>query len=190
MSRKFCGVLTMVWLVSAALAAAQESTVTGPRGAVPRATVTRAAARIDPPRLLPGTRANVFTTIQGNALNSTNNSLANANVRLRDARAGHIVGTQVSDQAGLFEFSSIDPGSYIVELLDTNRQSVLAASQVLTAGPGEAISAVVKLPFRVPPFGGLLGNATPSIATVTSQAASAGVLATQVAGAPTCEQVR
>ena len=32
--------------------------------------------------------------------------------------------------------------------------SVLAASQVLNVGAGEAVSAVVKLPFRIPPFGG------------------------------------
>jgi hypothetical protein len=170
---------------------AQAPTATGPRGAVPRATVARATPpRIDAVRVLPGTRADVFTTIQGNALSSSNGSLANAFVRLRDARIGHIVGSQLTDQLGLFAFRSIDPGSYIIEIVDTNQSAVLAASQVLNAGPGEAISAVVKLPFRMPPFAGVLGTRPASLGAVTTQASSAGVLATQAAGSPTCEQVR
>src|SRR5947207_983294 len=62
-------------------------------------------------RVLPGTRPGVFTIIQGSALNSLNGSLPNAIVRLRDARIGRIVDTQLSDKAGLFTFRSVDPGS-------------------------------------------------------------------------------
>src|SRR5438477_10111234 len=54
------------------------------------------------PKLLPGTRANVLTTIQGNALNSTNGPLANNVLRLRDARFGRIVATVLSDNSGIF----------------------------------------------------------------------------------------
>jgi hypothetical protein len=150
----------------------------------------RSIARVDTPRILPGTRSNVFSAIQGNALSSTNAALTDALIRLRDARAGQIVGTQVTDKAGLFSFPSIDPGSYIVEIMGNDQNSVLAASQVLNIGPGEAVSAVVKLPFRIPPFAGLLGNSTPSAAAVTTQAASAGVLATQASGAPTCDNLQ
>ena len=190
MSRVLCGVGALLVAATTPIVA-QQANATGPRGASPQATVARStSARIDAPRLLPGTRADVFTTIQGNALTSTNASLANAIVRLRDARAGYIVGTQTTDQSGLFTFRTIDPGSYIVEIIDTNQASVLAASQVLNAGPGEAISAVVKLPFRIPSFAGVLGTQPATLGTVTSQAASAGVLGTQVAGAPTCEQVK
>ena len=136
---------------------AQQPDGTGPRGATSRAVLTRATpARVDGPRLLPGTRPDVFSVIQGNALTSSDGALANASVRLRDARFGQIVGTQVTDQAGLFAFRGIDPGSYIVEIVDANRASVLAASQVLNAGPGQAILAVVKLPFRTSPFAGVL----------------------------------
>src|SRR5689334_9525952 len=46
--------------------------------------------------LLPGTRANVFPTIRGNALSAVNEALANTTVRLRDARFGRIVDTQVT----------------------------------------------------------------------------------------------
>jgi hypothetical protein len=130
------------------------------------------------PRLLPGTRPNVLTTIQGNALSSTNGGLANAMVRLRDARIGRIVDSQISDKSGLFAFKAVDPGSYIVEIMG-NDESILAASQMLNVNSGEAISAVVKLPFRIPPFAGLLGNTTPSALAITSAASSAQLLAVQ-----------
>jgi hypothetical protein len=128
--------------------------------------------------MLPGTRSNVLTTIQGNALNSTNGALPNALVRLRDARIGRIVDSQISDTSGLFTFKAVDPGSYIVEIMG-NDQTILAASQMLNVNAGEAISAVVKLPFRIPPFAGLLGDTTPSAIAVTAAAASAQVLAVE-----------
>jgi hypothetical protein len=129
-------------------------------------------------RLLPGTRPNVLATIQGNALTSTNGALPNTMVRLRDARIGRIVDSQISDRSGLFAFKAVDPGSYIVEIIG-NDQTILAASQMLNVNAGEAISAVVKLPFRIPPFAGLLGNTTPSAAAVTAAAGTAQVLAVQ-----------
>jgi len=131
------------------------------------------------PKMLPGTRLNVLTTIQGNALSSTNGALADAVVRLRDARIGRIIDSQISDKSGLFAFKAVDPGSYIVEIVG-NDQTILAASQMLNVNAGEAVSAVVKLPFRIPPFAGLLGNTTPSALAVTAAAGSAQVLAAQV----------
>ena len=153
----------------------------------PRSTVARATpARIDPPKLLPGTRPNVFSAIQGNALTATNEALINAIVRLRDARVGRIVGTETTDQSGLFAFATVDPGSYIVEIMGQDLYSVLAASQVLNVGPGEAVSAVVKLPFNAPAFVRIPGGSLPAAAAVTTRAATAGILATQAPGTETC----
>ena len=78
-------------------------------------------------------------------------------VRLRDARFGRIVDTQLTDKSGMFAFNAVDPGTYIVEII-ANDESVLAASQLLNVNAGEAISAVVKLPFRMPPLAGLVGR--------------------------------
>ena len=131
-------------------------------------------------------RPDALGTIQGNALNSTNGQLPNMAVRLRDARFGRILDTQLTDQSGLFTFKALDPGSYIVEMMGGD-QSVLAASQVLNINAGEAASAVVKLPFRIPPFAGVLGNATPTTAAVvTTEAAASSVLAVTTVGDPTC----
>ncbi|MFI5179194.1 MAG: hypothetical protein ACHQO8_11545 [Vicinamibacterales bacterium] len=137
--------------------------------------------RVTSPRMFPGTRADVLTTIQGNALTSTNGTLADGLVRLRDARLGRIVDMTTTDKAGLFAFRGVEPGSYIVELVSED-QSILAASQILFVDAGDAVSAVVKLPFRIPPFEGVLGHSVASAAVVATTAAASGVLATQVSG--------
>src|SRR3989442_333999 len=108
------------------------------------------------PRVLGTARTVSLTTIQGNTLTSTNGVLPNVVVRLRDARAGRIRDTQTTDRAGLFAFHSVEPGTYVVEIVG-NDQTILAASQMLNVDAGNSVSAIVKLPFRVPPFGGLLG---------------------------------
>jgi hypothetical protein len=118
---------------------------------------------------IPKPKQSSFTTIQGNALDSSNAQMSGVVVRLRDARFGRIVDTQLTDRAGVFAFRGVEPGSYIVELVGKD-QTILAASQLLTVNAGDAVSAVVKLPLRIPPFAGALGAATPS---------SAGVIATQ-----------
>ena len=97
---------------------------------------------------------------------------------MRDARFGRIVDTQVTDKSGMFAFKAVDPGSYIVEIM-SNDQSILAASQLLNVNAGEAVSAVVKLPFRIPPFAGILGGTagTPTATAVATQAAVSSIAA-------------
>src|SRR5471030_1933324 len=124
-------------------------------------------------KLLPGTRAGVLSSIQGNAVSSTNGSLTNTLVRLRDARFGHIIDTVMTDKQGMFAFRGVDPGNYVVEVMSPANQAVLASSQVLNVSTGEAISAIVKLPFRIPPFAGLIGNGSQTTASAVSTAAQA-----------------
>lgn len=135
-------------------------------------------------RMLATVRPDLVGTIQGNALNSTNGQLPNQPVRLRNARFGGIVDTQITDQSGIFTFRGIDPGTYIVEMISED-QTILAASQVLNINAGEAVSAVVKLPFRLPPFAGILGRTTTTAAALLTQAA-ASVAAVTTVGEPTC----
>ena len=122
-------------------------------------------------------RLTASTMIHGNALDSTDGQLANVMVRLRDARFGRIVETQYTDQSGMFAFKGLEPGSYVVEIL-ANDQSILAASQLLNINAGEAVAAVVKLPFHVPPFAELMGTTTTkSAAALVLQAAASGITA-------------
>lgn len=129
--------------------------------------------------VLPGTRADVFSTIQGNALTSTNARLTDATVRLRNARTGAVVDVTTTDKTGMFTFKHVSPGSYVAEIVGPD-QKTLAASQILYVNAGEAVSALVKLPFRLPPFAGVLGNTAPAAAIITTTAAASGVLATAV----------
>ena len=154
-----CGTPTVV-------ARQQAGTALSARAGAPRAIVTRGVA----------SKVKADTMIQGNALNSANAPMHDATVRLRDARFGGVVDTQFTDKAGLFAFTSIDPGSYIVEIV-TSDQSVLAASELLNVNAGQAVSAVVKLPFRIPPFAGIMGSSgTPSAAAVATQAAASSIV--------------
>jgi hypothetical protein len=139
-----------------------------PAGAVPARIAGRAA--------LSGTAS---TIVQGNVLNCTNGPQPNAAIRLRDARSGHIVATQVADATGLFSVRGVDPGSYIVEIMGSD-QMVLAASQILNVNAGEAVSGIVKLPCRNGLLAGLFGPTAQSAAAVTAAAASAAVLAAAV----------
>ena len=165
MSRLSCAIALLTLTASLPLGAQQQTAtaLTTERNTVSRATLLKA-------------REHALTTIQGNALDATNGQLNGAVVRLRDARFGRIVDTQMTDKSGLFAFKAIDPGSYIVEIMSTEL-SVLAASQLLSVNAGEAVSAVVKLPLRVAPS--LLGStAAPSTASViATQAALSSVVA-------------
>jgi len=144
-----------------------------------------AATRVAAPR-----NSSFSSTIQGQALTTANAGMPDVTVRLRDARSGRIVDTQVTDKTGVFTFVNVDPGSYVVELMAADRSTILAASQLFHVNAGDAISAVVKLPFRIPPFAGLVGSSSmPSAAAVVTEAAATGVLAVTTPGSlggPTC----
>jgi hypothetical protein len=134
------------------------------------------AVKIAPERLRP-------TTIYGNALDSANGPLPNAPVRLRDARYGRIIETQYTDKAGLFEFERLEPGTYIVEILGDD-QSILAASQLININAGDSATAVVKLPFKVPPFAELMGATSRRSAMVLLLNAAASGITALVPTAP------
>lgn len=169
MSRLFSIATASLIAASTLSLAAQQQAATATSPRIVRSTVTRAT--------LAKAHENSLTIIQGNALNSTNGPMNDVVVRLRDARFGRIVDTQLTDKSGLFAFKAIDPGSYIVEIM-SNDQSILAASQLLNINAGEAVSAVVKLPFRISPFAGLMGSTSTSSATaIATQAAASSIVA-------------
>jgi len=133
---------------------------------------------------LQGARAGLFASIQGTAVNWTNAALANAPVRLRDARLGRVVDTAVTDRFGAFEFRNLEPGSYVVELMAQSNDTVLASTPIINVNSGQSVAALLKLPFRSPPLGGAFGRTLPTALAITSAAVAAGVLATSTAGAP------
>ena len=93
----------------------------------------------------------------------------------------------MTDRFGSFEFDSLEPGSYVVEMMSPSRDTVLAATPIINVGSGQRVAALVKLPAR-PPVGGAFGTSLASVLAVTSAAVAAGVLATTVAGAPATDR--
>jgi hypothetical protein len=168
---------TLLALTPASRAAEQSPAPAAP----PSALSTRANVRA-----IVDARQPALGIIEGNALDSNNAPLPNTLVRLRDVRYGRIVASQLTDKAGLFAFHDVEPGSYIVELLARDQTTVLAASQVVNISGNETMSVVVKLPFRLARFGGVLRDSIGSAAIVTSVAAAATVLALTTHGEPTC----
>ena len=136
--------------------------------------------------LLQGTRA-LSSSIQGTAVNGTNSAMANTPIRLRDARLGRILDSVMTDRFGAFEFDGLEPGSYVVELMNPSSDTVLAATPIINVSSGQRVAALVKLPFR-PPVGGVFGTSLASVLAITSAAVAAGVLATTVAGAPATDR--
>ncbi len=169
--------ITSVIVAAMVVSATLQSSAQQPVSLAPSVTA-RAGAKMR--SLLPGTKPGIIASIQGNALDSSNGALPSSLVRLRDARFGRIVDTQMTDQSGLFAFKVLDPGSYVVEIVSVNNSSVLAASQLINVNAGEAVSAVVKLPFRIPPFASVLGHSAAQVAAVTSTAATSGILSSVI----------
>ena len=159
--------LSLFTLATLPLAAEQQagSAATTARRTVSKTTVAKA-------------KEQALTTIQGNALTSTSGHMSDAVVRLRDARFGRIVDTQITDKSGMFTFKGIDPGTYVVEVLAPDA-SIAAASQLLTVNAGETVSTFVKLPFQFVPsarFAGP-GTSTSSALLLTTVAAASGIAA-------------
>ena len=181
MSRVCLAVVIGVAVLLGPGVAAQQTPAREAMPKVLRPTTMPATGPVNPgARIIAGTSNEVFSNIQGNALTSTNGMLTDATVRLRDARFGRIVDVTVTDKAGVFVFRQVSPGTYVIELVGADG-SVLAASQLLDVNAGDAVSAVVKLPFRMP-FVGALGNKASTAAIITATAAASGVLATRVVG--------
>jgi hypothetical protein len=169
MSRPLSTAAALLMVVTTSQVVAQQQGTTA-RAVVPPVAGVGAATALS-------AKISALTTIQGNALDSSNGQLANVSVRLRDARFGRIVESQYTDQSGMFAFKPLEPGTYIVEII-ANDESILAASQLLNVHGGETITAVVKLPFRVPPFANLMGTTpTPSAVGVALEAAATGITA-------------
>jgi hypothetical protein len=120
--------------------------------------------------------------IQGSALTATNAKLPNAPVRLRDARNGGIVSELHTDKSGQFAFPPVQPGVYVVELKG-DFGAVLAASDLISVGPGDTADTIVQLKDRVPVAAVFGSHGTSALLAVLASAGAVGVLAT----APTTE---
>jgi hypothetical protein len=146
-----------------------------------------------PPRLLPGTKPGVLSTIAGKAVNAANAAMAGSLIRLRDVRFGRVVARTITDKAGQFEFKNVDTGSYLVELMSPSGD-VLASSSILYVDADESLTTLLlRIPSSSPELGSLLiGAAAPSAgasaAAIISAVASSHTPAATTAGEPATSQ--
>lgn len=129
--------------------------------------------------VLPGTPQAAFGTIHISALSAANSPLPRWIIRLRDARYGRVVATNLTDEEGSFTFRDVDPGSYIIELIGGD-QTVRATSALLAVNAGVSVFAVVRLPTQRGAITALFGVALAQAAALTmALAGSAEVPAVQ-----------
>jgi hypothetical protein len=121
-----------------------------------------------------GTTVNVrWASIMGAAWNADDSPIPFAKLRLRNVVSGKIQAHTVADELGKFSFRSVEPGSFVVELVN-DEGKILTVGHTFSAAPGETVATFVRLGTKVPWFNGFFGNAA---AIVASTAAAAGVTA-------------
>jgi hypothetical protein len=113
------------------------------------------------------------TSVLGVAWQADSSPIPYARLRLRNTLTGRIAAHTIANDDGRFSFTSVEPGSYLIELVSEGGK-ILALGHAFTIAPGETLATFVRLGTRVPWFAGFFSNAA---AAVASSAAAAGVTA-------------
>ncbi len=80
--------------------------------------------------------------LNGTAQNSQGQNLANYTVRVRNVATGQIAGSTTSGATGQFSFVGLDPGNYVVEIVD-QAGNIIGASSAVTVAAGATVSVTV-----------------------------------------------
>jgi hypothetical protein len=118
-------------------------------------------------------------TVTGTVWRANDSPVANASLQLRDVTTGMVVRSTRGDEVGRFTFAKVSAGSYVVELVDDNR-NVVALGEMFSIGPTETVATFIRLGTAAG-FGGFLGNAA---AAAIAAAATVGVTALGNGGQP------
>jgi hypothetical protein len=84
------------------------------------------------------------TSILGAAWNHDNTPIQGANLRLRNVVSGKAIAVTKANEYGRFTFESVEPGIYVVELVN-DAGHVLTVGHVFTIAPGETVATFVRL---------------------------------------------
>jgi hypothetical protein len=124
-------------------------------------------------------------TLNGKAESSSKATLPNYSVQVRNASNGTLAGTTTSSQTGMFTFSGLLPGNYVVEIVDVAGK-VVGLSPSIAVGAGATVSvtvtasAVGAIAAAAGGGFGLLGLGTAaSVAVVGAAGAATAVVAVQ-----------
>ena len=105
--------------------------------------------------------------ILGVAWKGDNTPIAHARLRLRDVVTGRAEAITVANVEGQFSFANVEPGTFVVELINEDGR-VLAVGPVFAIARGETATTFVRLPTRRRLLGGFLSNAAVAAVTAAS----------------------
>ncbi len=80
-------------------------------------------------------------SISGIAKDAGGVPLPNYTVRLRNVTTGQVAATTTTNGAGEFSFTNVNPGNYIIEIVDSNGK-VVATSTTLSLAAGATLTGV------------------------------------------------
>jgi hypothetical protein len=84
------------------------------------------------------------SSVVGAAWHHDNTAIKSANLRLRNVVTGKILAIAKANDLGRFTFDSVEPGTYVVELVNDSGR-VQAVSHVFMVAPGETVATFVRL---------------------------------------------
>jgi hypothetical protein len=170
----------LTWLVVPALAVAFVSAAAADdRTAAGKASTDATASKTAPgvPRPAGGAHAggpsleSRSPSIIGTAWNADSSPIKGANLRLRNIVTGKVAAATKANDLGQFTFDNVEPGSYLVELVN-DAGHVQTIGHTFTIAPGETVATFVRLTPKVPWTTAFFES---TASNVTSTAATAGV---------------
>ena len=81
-------------------------------------------------------------TLNGTAQNAQGQNLANYTVRVRNLATGQISGTTISGATGQFSFVGLNPGQYVVEIVN-QAGTIIGTSSAVSVAAGATVSITV-----------------------------------------------
>lgn len=104
----------------------------------------------------------IRSLINGTAIDSDQQPLPNATIRLRNIEKNEIEQVVTANEMGEFSFIARPDVPYVVEIADQAGR-IVAVGDVIMANAGEVAGAVVALPARLPALAGVFGDTASSI---------------------------
>lgn len=88
----------------------------------------------------PAGQGQTLGTVTGTATDASKNNLANYTVRLRNVQTNSVSDTTVSNSAGQFTFTGVNPANYTIEIVNSAGQVVGTSAAVTVTGGTITIS--------------------------------------------------
>ncbi len=106
-------------------------------------TLAVAIVLVGVPPLAAAGRQQGLGSINGTAVGGGNQPLAKYTVRVRNVTTGQIAGTNTTSATGTFSFTGLNPGTYVVEIVNSAGQLIGVTTSISVTAGTMVISGVV-----------------------------------------------